>query len=76
MLTAISKQWGPQILAFMEQLPNETNNFPQYVLKLLAKHFKFQKMLIFPYAYASIDLEKRSKRDALSNFVTLNISQS
>jgi len=73
MLTTISKQWGPQILAFMEQLPNETNNFPQYVLKLLAKHFKFQKTLIFPYAYASIDLEKRSKRDALSNFVTLNI---
>lgn len=73
MLTAISKQWGPQILAFIEQLPNETNNFPQHVLKLLAKHFKFQKMLIFPYAYASIDLEKRSKRDALSNFVTLNI---
>lgn len=73
MLSELSAVWGPQLLAFMEELPRETNNFPKYALQLIAKHFGFTQLLIFPYAYSAIDLEKRSKRDALSNFLTVNI---
>lgn len=76
MLSKLATSWGPQLLEFVEELPKETNSFPKYVLKLLSKHFGFNRMLIFPYAYRTIDLEKRSKRDALSNFVTLNIESS
>jgi DNA-binding CsgD family transcriptional regulator len=65
--------WGEQLLGFMEELSKETNYFPQSVLKSISKHFGFSRMLFFPYAWAELDIEKRSKRDALSNFVALNI---
>jgi DNA-binding CsgD family transcriptional regulator len=73
MYKEFNENWGSPLLSFMEELQKETTNFPKYVLRLIEKHFGFSRLLIFPYAFDAIDIEKRSKRDALSNFITLNI---
>ena len=73
MRDALMEKWGNSLLEFALDLPKSTPNFSKYVLRLLSQHFDFHKLLIFPYVYAAIDLEHKSRRDALSNFVTLNI---
>ena len=73
MRDALMEKWGNSLLKFALDLPKSTPNFSKYVLRLLSQHFDFHKLLIFPYVYAAIDLEHKSRRDALSNFVTLNI---
>ena len=76
MRTELIQKWGEPLLDFALDLPKTTSNFSKYVLRLLSQHFGFHKLLIFPYVYAAIDLENRSHREALSNYVTLNIDAS
>ena len=65
--------WHDQLLRFTLALSRDTVNFPKHVLSLLSSHFGFDQLIIFPYAYSAIDIENRSKREALNNFVALNI---
>lgn len=73
MLEDLYASWGPELLAFLAELPKQTPDFSKYILQLLSKHFNFNKSFIFPFAYQAIDIERRSKREAMNNIVSLNV---
>ncbi len=73
MSTELRTLWGDHLLDFFLDISKENGNFPKHVLRMISQHFGYNRMLFFLYAYADIDIEKRSRRDALSNFVALNL---
>lgn len=66
------QEWKNKMLDFVVDISSSTNSFPQQVLKMIAAHFGYKRLLFFPY-YSSRYGPGTSQKDLLNNFTSYNL---